>query len=271
MKRLRGSALVLLAVLSSAPAVRAQPVAELIQKLTQGSDFRVRVQAALEIGKTKGRTGRLALEAALDDENAAVRAAAAAGLKVMHDPAAIPALARHGNDGSPAVRAQIKASIDAINDANGVAEQDSAKPDIVVQVGKIGSGADASFAMLEEVVRTSKLRLRELPGVSVMELGKEVLPSRSKVPVVMLTGRVKKLEQSREGSNVVYLASIEFVIHKMPGQTIKGVVSGSARASGSVEEMSSARAMADLQKTAIEAAIDSAVRRAPQALRAAAQ
>jgi hypothetical protein len=270
MKRLRGSALVLLAVLSSAPVVRAQPVAELIQRLTQGSDFRVRVQAALEIGKTKGRMGRLALEAALDDENAAVRAAAAAGLKVMRDPAAIPALARHANDGSPAVRAQIKTSMDALNDADGAVERDSAKPDIVVQIGKIGS-ADANFTMLDEVARTSKQRLRELPGVAVMDAGKEAVPARSKVPVIMMTGRVKKLEQSREGTSVVYLASIEFVLHKMPGQTIKGVVSGSAKASGSVEEMRSEAAMADLRKSAIEAAIDSAVRHAPQALRAAAQ
>jgi hypothetical protein len=91
------------------------------------------------------------------------------------------------------------------------------------------------------------------------------------LPVVMVTGRVKQLEQSREGTSVIYLASIEFVLHKMPGQTIKGVVSGSARASGSVEEMNTIGALADLQRSALEAAIDSAVRHAPQALRAAAQ
>jgi hypothetical protein len=49
------------------------------------------------------------------------------------------------------------------------------------------------------------------------------------------------------------------------------VVSGSARASGSADEMGSAVAMADLRRSALEAAIDSAVRRAPQALRAASQ
>jgi hypothetical protein len=125
--------------------------------------------------------------------------------------------------------------------------------------------------MLEDVARTSKQKLRELPGVAVVEEVKPPGVQRHDVPVVMVTGRVKQLEESREGSSVVYLASVEFVLHKMPGQSIKGVVSGSARASGSANEMGSPRAIADLRKSALDAAIDSAVRRAPQALRAAAQ
>jgi hypothetical protein len=230
------------------------------------------VQAALEIGKTKGRTSRLALEAALEDENAAVRAAAAAGLKVMGDAAAIPALERHNGDSSPPVRAQIKSSMDALrlgNDQSG--GQGAGKTEVVVQVGKIRGGASVTTgAMLEDFARTSKLRLRELPGVAVFEEGKQPTGRRN-IPVVMVTGSLKQLEQSRQGTNVTYLASVEFVLHKMPGQTIKGVVSGSARASSSVEEANTIAALADLQRSALEAAIDSAVRRAPEALRAAAQ
>jgi hypothetical protein len=250
----------------------AQPTSDIIQKLAEGSDFRVRVQAALELGKTRGSASREALETALDDENAAVRAAAAAGLKVMRDPLAVAALRRHEADASPAVRSQIKTTLEALQFAAGApSPQGPSRPDVIVQLGKIRSSATAmTVTVLEDVARTSRQKLRELPGVSVMDEGKETSPS-SRVPTIMVTGRVKQLEQSREGTTVVYLASIEFVLHKMPGQTIKGVVSGSARASGSAEEMSSAGAIADLRKTAIEAAIDSAIRRAPQALRAAAQ
>jgi HEAT repeat protein len=263
------TALVTLAVSLFVVNAGAQPTSELIQKLGDSGDFRVRVQAALELGKTHGTPSRLALEDALDDENAAVRAAAAAALKVMRDPAALPALQRHEEDASAAVRAQIKSSEEAL--AGGNAPRAAAKPDVLVQVGKIRSGAPTtSGQVLEDVARTSKQKLRELPGVAVMEESKESA-SRRDVPVVMVTGRVKQLEESREGSSVVYLASVEFVLHKMPGQSIKGVVSGSARASGAVAEMTNARAMADLRKSALDAAIDSAVRRAPQALRAAAQ
>jgi hypothetical protein len=265
-----GTVMVTLALSLSVVPAGAQPTSDLIQKLDQGADFRVRVQAALELGKTRGIASRLALESALDDENAAVRAAAAAGLKVMRDPSAIPALLRHEGDASAAVRSQIRSSVEALS--GGTAAPAQQKPEVLVQVGKMRSGTAAtSGQMLEDAARTSRQKLRELPGVAVMEEAKEAGPQRRDVPMVMVTGRVKQLEESREGTSVVYLASVEFVLHKMPGQSIKGVVSGSARASGSATEMGSARAIADLRRSALEAAIDSAVRRAPQALRAAAQ
>jgi hypothetical protein len=279
----RARSFVLVLALAFAPgSAGAQPAGDLIIRLEDGADFRVRVQAALELGKTRGTAPREALQNALDDENAAVRAAAAAGLKVMRDPLAIPALRRHESDASPAVRAQIKSTLESLQLSGGTASpqgqsasQGTSRPDVIVQFGKIRSSSSATNSgWLEDVARTSKQKLRELPGVAVMDAEKDEgrpATTSSRVPTIMVTGRVKQLEQSREGTNVVYLASIEFVLHKMPGQTLKGVVSGSARASGSLQEMTTAGAIADLRKTAIEAAIDSAIRRAPQALRAAAQ
>ena len=270
-KRHLRTALAALALFVVQAGAFAQPTSDLIQKLAEGPDFRVRVQAALELGKTHGSAARMALEEALDDDNAAVRAAAAAALKVMRDPAALSALERHEGDASAAVRAQIKNSIEAL--AGGNASHVVAKPDVIVQVGKISKGASSSTTgqVLEDVARTSKQKLRELPGVAVVDEVKVPSTGQKDVPVVMVTGRVKQLEEAREGSSVVYLASVEFVLHRMPGQSIKGVVSGSARASGAAHEMRSASAIADLRKSALDAAIDSAVRRAPQALRAAAQ
>jgi hypothetical protein len=274
MKHALGSALLVVALSLSTSPGSAQPLGDLVHKVSQGSDFRVRVQAALELGKTKGRVSRLALEAALDDENAAVRAAAAAGLKVMGDTQALAALVRHEGDSSPAVRAQIKNSEDSLRKAD--APKPDVKTEVFVQLGKIRSGGangTSGGTVLEDVARASKLRLRELPGIALVDDDYEPpAPSKSKskkgLPTVMLTGSVKRLEQSSDGSSMTYLASVEFVLHKMPGQTIKGVVSGSARASGSVGGQES---IADLRRSAIEAAVESAVRRAPQALRAAAQ
>lgn len=270
MNRALRSALLALALAAVVQGAAAQPLGDLLQKVSSAPDFRVRVQAALELGKTKSRASRIALETALDDENAAVRAAAAAGLKVMRDPGAIAALEKHEGDSSPAVRAQIKNSIETLRLADGPGKVEE-KPDLVVQVGKMRSSGTASGGVLEDVARASKIRLRELPGVAVVDEGDEPTPARKHIPTVMVTGRVKQLEASRDGASMTYRASIEFVLHKMPGQTIKGVVTGSARASGAVSGEDSARSMADLRKSAIEAAVESAVRRAPQALRAAAQ
>jgi len=270
MKRTLRTALFAVALAALVNGASAQPLGDLLQKVSSAPDFRVRVQAALELGKTKGRAARIALESALDDENAAVRAAAAAGLKVMRDPQAIVALEKHETDSSPAVRAQIKNSIETLRlaDSPGKAEE---KPELVVQVGKMRS-SNANGAVEETVARASKIHLRELPGIAVVDEGDEPTPARRHIPTVMVTGRVKQLEASRDGASMTYRASIEFVLHKMPGQTIKGVVTGSARASGAVSSgEDGARSIADLRKSAIEAAVESAVRRAPQALRAAAQ
>lgn len=269
MKRTLALALVALIVSASSITAAQPPLSDLLQKLSRGPDFRVRMSAALQLGKMKSSIARSALESALDDENAAVRAAAAAGLKVIADPTAVSVLERHENDASPAVRAQIKTTLATLRGTDGAA-RGSDKPEVLVQVGKIGSGAPTTGAVLDDVARTSRQKLRELPGVAIVDEGGD-RPVRRDVPLVMVTGRVKKLEQSREGGTVVCSASIEFVLHKMPGQTIKGVVSGSAKASGAADELLDARALADLRRSALEAAIDSAVRRAPPALRAAAQ
>ncbi len=279
MKRITAVTLLGFTLFQGLPAAGAPPIADLVQKLSQSSDFRVRVQAALELGKARSRESCVALEAGLDDENAAVRAASAAALKVQADPAAMSALVEHENDSSAAVRAQIQSSLASLRAAEASASKPVIKTELIVQVGKIRSGAaSTSGAVLEDVARTSKRKLRELPGVAVVEADERDERHSSKtpaahgaLPVVMMTGRVKKLEESREGKSVVCLASIEFVLHRMPGETIKGVVSGSARASGSADELADATALADLRRTALEAAIDGAMRGAPEALRAAAQ
>src|SRR5262249_327897 len=78
--------------------------------LSRASDFRLRVAAALALGKSKEPGSRQALEKALGDSNAAVRTAAAAALGALGDAAALPALkaalARETPDAAKARRRQ---------------------------------------------------------------------------------------------------------------------------------------------------------------------
>ena len=266
MKRLLSQVALVLVLIASTGAAAKDSVQALARKLGDGVDFRIRVQAALELGKSGSYRARPPLESALDDDNAAVRAAAAAALKVLGNPAAIGALRKHERDSSPAVRAQVKSSIAALRKSGG-SKGGADKAELLVRIGKIRNGSRVkSKTVVTDVARASREKLDGLPGVDIVNgTGR----STKKLPVVMVTGRVKKLQRSREGALVVYSASVEFVLHKMPGQTIKGVVSGSARASGSVRDIRNRKAMADLRRSALEAAIESAVRRAPPALRAA--
>lgn len=54
--------------LSAVPALAESDVHVLVQRLKTGEDFRVRVAAALELGRSKTGLSREPLEAALDDE-----------------------------------------------------------------------------------------------------------------------------------------------------------------------------------------------------------
>ena len=75
-------------MLGAAPSSVAQDDSGAFRDLAIGTDFRLRVAAALSLGKSKSAGARPALEKALGDPNPAVRAAAAAGLGASGDPAA---------------------------------------------------------------------------------------------------------------------------------------------------------------------------------------
>jgi hypothetical protein len=250
-------------------------VEELQRRLATGVDFRVRVQAALELGKSRSEVARLPLEKALADENAAVRASAAAALKVLGDPRSLPELRKAAKDPSSAVRAQIQSTVTALES---VAKKKAMKPEVVVQMGTIVLGKPVARGKEVEADarRASRERLADLPGVLVDD--DEPTPrkpakkqkSASKVPVVMVTGRVRELQHTRQGDNLTCSASIEFVMHKMPGRSISSVVRGSARASSQTSGNDRAD-MDDLRRSALEAAIESALRNAPEAIRAAAR
>src|SRR5262245_5946015 len=98
-------ALTCIALLSVAIAAPAKPkLAQLTEQLKSGEDFRLRVQAALDLGATRDERALMPLVGALDDRNASVRAAAAAALGRLGDRRATDELERHTSDSSEAVR-----------------------------------------------------------------------------------------------------------------------------------------------------------------------
>lgn len=241
-------------------------ISDLIEKLRNGEDFRVRVTAALELGKTKKTEAREPLIGALDDGNAAVRAAAAAALKVLGDPKAIPALRAHRKDPSPAVRSQIKTSIKALR---ALKYKKKEKIDYVVEIGKMRDGTgNRSRKLLEELKETSVEKVKALPGVVISDEAKN---GHAKLPKVMISGKLSQLKRRRDGKQVVITARIEYIVHSMPSRTIKGKYSGSATARADIKDVRTKKSMSRLRSEVIAAAIQSAMRRAPEAIEAAAK
>jgi len=106
-------AALVLSVLLAAPSVNAAPpsVGDLADRVQHSDDFRVRVQAALELGKTADPEALAPLVQALNDPNASVRTAAAAALEELGDPACVPALKLHRLDRSEAMQRQVKVTL----------------------------------------------------------------------------------------------------------------------------------------------------------------
>jgi HEAT repeat protein len=254
-----------LALLTAASSAWATPgLDELVEQLKHGSDFRVRVSAALQLGKSLNPDASKPLEAALDDPNASVRAAAAAALKNLGDVSALPALRAH-TDKSEAVRSQVASAIKSL-------EEDAAsgpKIKVLVKIGIMKNGSGVKSAKIEsELADSSRRKLNELPGVRVLSEDGE---KPSNLPMVMVTGKISELKASREGSSIVYSASVEYVLHTMPEQSIAAKVSGRASATASEQEANDNARSTELRRSVLEAAIASALRRAPPALMAAAR
>jgi len=141
---------------------------------------------------------------------------------------------------------------------------------VLVKLGIMKNGTGVASKRLEsDLVRASRDRLNQLPRVQVLGDGED--SANRQTPVVMVTASVEQLKASREGSTIVYTAKVEYVLHTMPDQSIAAKVSGSASAKASEQDANDQAKSAELRKDVLEAAIASALRRAPRAIVAAAR
>src|SRR5258708_17866903 len=86
-----------------------------IHELADSNDFRIRVSAALLIGRMRPPGGREALERALSDPHPAVRIAVTTALGALRDQDSLPALERRlQTQPSPGGLAQLRSTIDAL-------------------------------------------------------------------------------------------------------------------------------------------------------------
>jgi len=237
--------------------------------LATSPDFRVRVSAALALGRSHDPNARAALETALSDTNPAVRSAAAAALGALGDGAAIAALERQkAHETSDSAKAQMEVTIAALKKVTtlqGVS--------VVVQIGNMRNNTQVRGADVAEVLRgAAASRTRAMSNIAVAMPTDSALLARAAgqhVPVVMLDGSVTKLTQSRNGSNVTCQAEVEFVVRKIPEQTLRSTLSGAATSMAS--GTTSNAGVTHLQDQAVDGAVESALRHADQGLLLAAR
>lgn len=263
-------ALVLAVLLAARSAGAAPPssVGDLVDRVKHSDDFRVRVQAALELGKSADPDALAPLVEAMNDPNASVRTAAAAALEELGDPACVPALKLHRLDRSDAMRKQVKTSLATFE----AAAEDGTRPArLLVKLGTMKNQTPVKAARIEaELESESRKKLDSLPGVRVLAPSGDT-KAEEKLPVVLVSGQIQKLQASRDGTDIVYSASVEYILHTMPDESIAAKVSGSASGTLTAAEAKDEARAAELRHQVLGAAIASALRRAPRALLAAAR
>jgi hypothetical protein len=247
---------------SAAPA---QDLSTAKHDITDGDDFRLRVRAALILGKSHDPAARPLLELALSDSHPAVRTAAAAALAAYGDPAAIPALRRHADDASSSVKAQIQTAIAKLEKGSEGTWQNAK---FVVQLGDMKNRTGVRGDQPSGVLRTAtRAHAAALPGTIVTDGSDPQLlqeAANRHVPVMALDGSLQKLTQGQHDTELRIVAQVEFSMRRMPEQSLKGTLSGAATSIGSTSALANPTLVAQLENQAIDGAVESALRGAAQ-------
>lgn len=244
-----------------------------LDDLASNGDFRVRMSAALIVGRTKISGAKPALEAALSDAHPAVRAAAASGLVELGDLSAIGALdARAAAEPNSDVKITLTSSADKLrarqnNDKKKPSGPDAAK--YVVQVGAMRNLSSVKSKELPSVLRgaTKQVAITRLQNAAVIDESEgQLLKTFKKLPLLRLDGQLRTLQQAEQGGQLTMRAQVEFSV--LRNQALKATFSGSATAGGALSQ-NAGQALFDLQKKAVENAVASAMGSAEAGFRAA--
>jgi len=241
------------------------------KELAESPDFRVRVQAALRLGRA-GPSSRQDLENGLRDAHPAVRVACAAALGNIGDSASIPALERAMKSETYAtVKSAMKETIDKLHGSANVksaGSSDTSQPQTltgaryVVQLGSMKNISGQRGDDLDGIMRqAARAKAGTIKGAVVIDGNDPSFVKKAtekRIPVLQVDGNLTKLTQivGTDGATVIS-AKVDMSIRKLPGQTLKGTVSGNA--SGSGGSRATEAGLTDLQNRVVGGAVESAM------------
>ncbi|WP_394826929.1 HEAT repeat domain-containing protein [Pendulispora albinea] len=248
----------------------AQDLQSARREITKADDFRVRLGAALLIGRTKPPDGRALLEKALSDPHPAVRAAAAAALGSYNDTGAIPALEQHlATEGTPSVRTQIESSLNVLRVAASGKGGGSKGTKYIVQLGSMRTASGVGGArgdQLGQVLRAAaRERAASVPGAFVAPDPQTAARRglEQHLPVLVIDGTLVRMsQQSQNNGTVGFSAQVDFSVRKVPEHSLRASLTGNAMSIGTARSLGSERNIAALQDQAVDGAVESAMRNA---------
>lgn len=268
--------LVTAVVLAPVSATADQRSDALIRLLETSTEFRVRTQAALSLGRTSGGTQVVqALVRALSDSNAAVRAAAANSLGAVGDPSAVAALQRLSSDSDRAVRTAATSAVRTIQSRGGSSPSVVTPPPTTVAPPSgtsryyVGVGMPGSRAtrlgpdMLQHARSVLVQQVRAVDGVELAPENESNTAATSVIQRRRLAGvyidcSIVSADATANGTRV----AVSVIVGTYPGRDMRAILNGAATVPGA--------GGVEADRAAVEGAIRGALRNLPQALTSAA-
>ncbi len=242
----------------------------LVRKLRRSRAFRVRVQAAISLGRSDLEQPVVrALTAALRDRHPAVRTAAASSLRRLGATSALPALRRARRDRSRSVRAAVERAIRGLLARRRTTPPSRPAPSrgparYYVGVGMPGAKSrSVDQATLRSVREFLAKEVRQLDGVEVAPANEtrkkagRVLRQRRLIGY-FLDSSIVSVESTGSGVRAV----VSVILGTYPGRDMRAILQGAASVPGGRGR--------EAREQAIEGALRGAMRRLPQAMQASA-
>jgi hypothetical protein len=233
-RRLRpGRGLILLALLcaSSAVARDYDKVPDLIASVTTDPSYKVRVSAALVLGKLKDKRAVPALRKVLaTDGHYAVRATAAQSLGQIGDKGALPAVETAQNDSHEFVRARAKAAVALLTSG-------ASKPEpvpVAVKSGRerfyvgVGSVGDKTKRAPDLVKRMREFVVRELEHTPEVSLKLDGTGRGRRLKGFTVESSITEVKKTTNRSYVEVSCEVSYVVGVYPSRSIVMMTTGGA-------------------------------------------
>jgi hypothetical protein len=212
---------VVLAVLLTAMPARADRVDELCRTLTSDPSWRVRLQAAVVLGKLRDTRSIPSLLRSLQDDNETVRGLSAQVLGEIGDATLIAALERaHRSDSSSFVRNKAGEALQKLHPDNAALHGASASRALHVEVG--GIGMKAQHGSPEMTIRLREYIIRELARTPGLTLEGKPLSG------FLIDSSITNVSRRLTDQWVEITCEVSFVVGRLPSRAMVMMTSGGA-------------------------------------------
>jgi len=197
-------------------------VDRMLDNLKNGSDFRVRTQAALALGASHSPRATPALCAGLTDSNTTVRAAAAAGLGKLQLGGTDCLSARLADEPSPIVKSAIEKALEQVK--GGALPAIGPTTKFYISIGKTTDKSGRTGDGIDRMVKSSMagaagpIAVAIAPEGETPEAAKKVLAAHKSLRAFYLSPKVAPIEYGADTLKV----RIEIAIFTYPDKSLLG-------------------------------------------------